>query len=97
MPDQDVFIDFWGVPSIQYYFPDHDFTKCKSHPSQLVKIVEEIDAMPASTRLVIFSERSVDEVRQMEVLLNRTNGKVELIKRYKEGFPTQTLVFVVTR
>jgi hypothetical protein len=97
MQDQDVFIDFWGVPSIQYYFPDRDFTECKSHPSQLEKTVEEINAMPASIRLVIFSERSVDEVRQMEVMLNRTNSKVELIKRYKEGFPSQTFVFLVTR
>jgi uncharacterized membrane protein len=97
MPDQDVFIDFWGVPSIQYYFPDHDFTECKSHPSQLGKTVEEINAMPASIRLVILSERSLDEVRQMEVMLNRTNSKVEFIRRYKEGFPTQTFVFLVTR
>lgn len=97
MPDQDVFIDFWGVPSIQYYFPDHDFTECKSHPSQLGKTVEEINAMPASIRLVILSERSLDEVRQMEVMLNRTNSKVELIKRYKEGIPSQTFVFLVTR
>lgn len=97
MPDEDVFIDFWGVPSIQYHFPDRDFVECKSHPSKLGNTVEEINAMPGKKRLVIFSERSVDEVRQMEVMLSRTNSKVELIKRYKEGFPTQTFVFLVTR
>jgi hypothetical protein len=97
MSDQDVFIDAWGLPSIQYHFPNREFTKCKFQPSQLENIVEQINAMPANTRLVIFSERSVDEVRQMEVMLNRTNSKVEFIRRYKEGFPTQTFVFLVTR
>jgi len=97
MSDQDVFIDAWGLPSIQYHFPNREFTKCKFQPSQLENIVEQINTMPREKRLVIFSERSVDEVRQLEVMLNRTNSKVELIKRYKEICLTQTFVFLVTR
>ena len=97
MPDQDVFIDFWGVPSIQYHFPDRHFAECKSHPSKLEGAVDEINALSGNARMVIISGRSIDEVRQMEVMLNHTSSKVQLIKKFNEGAPMPIFVFLVTR
>jgi hypothetical protein len=97
MQDQNVFIDSWGVPGVEYHFPRREFTKTKYQTHQLGEIVEEINALPGNSRLVILFDRPLEEVWKISDMLNRTNGKVETLKRYKEGAPKQSFVFLVTR